>query len=385
VSSLVETGLWVFKRAEHEWLRIAAVVAPDRAKLRTLGRLAGFDWWYLWNTSGLHQLDGVISWRCLDGRVADVVPEDVRERCRGHLEATETRNRRWWASVVAPAVSALEAAGVRWVTSSGLAQYLPLRMSEGIFPRGWDDFDVFMPAQCHRDACRALEATGFALDYVMNQDLNPVYKAENGMRVEIIGLPPEHPDLAYWWWHHRPEFYAGRVLREVEGLPVWTPAPEWMVALMAYRTYVSFCRNAAPLPLWGLARLWAWRQWAGEAWDEAEFVRAIRLAAEVGFEATAHLPSVTWGRGILFILDVASRVYGPLVPDELRDMLSGPFYFLRSTRNRREQAGEGEGAHVLCTIDQWPSDEAVIFDVGYNRGLEAKVASKLWRRVTSAE
>jgi hypothetical protein len=273
-------------------------------------------------------------------------------------------------------VQALEAAGVVWVTNSGPVQYLPLGIP--FWPRTWDDFDVFVPAEHHHQARRALEAAGFVFAGLVCETLNPVYRLADGSGgLEIIGLPPEHPDLPGWAWHHRAEFYQDRLLREVRGLPMWTPRAEWMVALMAYRTYVSYCRQATPLPLWGLARLWAWRQWIGSDWDEAEFVRAIRLALEVDWPKTRHLPNVTWGRGILFSLEIASRLYGSLVPTELAGLLEGPFRFLVS------EPGEGHRGvtEEIMEIASWPSDEDVLFDLGRGRSSQVKLERGHWRRM----
>lgn len=366
----------MFSAPEKELLRLALTIAPDWPVMRGLiqGR---FDWEALRHTALSHQSDGVIAWRLTAPELAGMVPEAVRQDCARYLDSLDTHGRdEWWQQRVRPAVEALEAAGVTWVTNSGPVQYLPLGMS--FWPRIWDDFDVFVPAEDHHQTCRALESAGLVFNGLVCETLNPLYSWADGSKgVEIIGLPPEHEELPIWAWHHRPEFYEGRVLREVHGLPVWTPAPEWMVALMAYRTYVAYCRQATPLPLWGLARLWAWRQWIGDDWNEAEFVRSIRLAAEVGWPATRHLPNVTWARGILFTLEIASRVYGPLVPKDLTSLLEGPFYFLVS------EPGPGHRGvtEEIMEIARWPSDEEVIFDLGYSRSSQEKIQRAHWRRI----
>jgi hypothetical protein len=84
----------VFKGAEHEFLRMAALAQPDWEGIRSLIQ-EGISWEALEEVGARHQLDGVLSWRLLAPELGGTVPTAAQERRRSRLADLSTMKAPW--------------------------------------------------------------------------------------------------------------------------------------------------------------------------------------------------------------------------------------------------------------------------------------------------
>ena len=371
-----------FSTPEREWLRQAARVEPDWPAMTRIARTA-LDYGQLRHMALLHQLDGVVAWRLLDERMDGVVPNIVRDDCRQYLDWLNGVPRQHFADCLRPALAALDGAGITWVSTSGPIQYAPLGMFATAWPREWNDFDVLVPSAQYLEACRVLESVdGYHFAGKHGGDCEPIYRADGGFEITLMGVPDDahDPNAETRPFYDSPGLYADRLPIAVDDLTFWAPRPEWAVAVMAFRTFVGYGNQAQPLPLWGLARLRNWREFAAE-WVEDELATAIRNAAQVHYDLTPTYPSLNWGRHILWTLEMASRVYGVPFPDGFDDLLKSPLYIPSAggrvlVGDRRELLS----AYEVAADD----DEALLFDAS-RQNLDQRMSGGHWREAEASE
>ena len=261
---LPEPGLWVFKRAEHEFLRIAAMANPDWGALAALTHEPAFaagpggeaGWQYVMNRANEHQLGGVVRWRFLDEHLDGVCPDWVREEARGHLTELDA-GADAWKIPASRIIDRLNQSGIPWLLSGSLPCYALYRGLED-WPRQMDDIDIYIPSSLYREAQGALSEFGISAysplsPYLASPEIHP--DLPSPFFLEVLTYPSAYD---YSRDAIRGDAAMFRDIRTISvgGVDLPVPAPPAWVAMLAYRTYGAALEwEGNPLPLAALARI----------------------------------------------------------------------------------------------------------------------------------
>jgi len=355
----------IFPNPAHEFLRLAATSSPDRETLCALGR-AGLDWMYLWQLGFSHQLSGVVSWRMLDPRLSDDVPEVMKDAAQLHLNVL-LANRDLWLKSMAPVFAALNASGLSWITASGPVQYAPLGMPDDVWPRAFDHAHLHVPEEQHLEACRVISSAGAVeREHILGHPFT-LFDIEGF----ILGLGRHlDPQPASEIWERSPQLFTDRYQVVVQGTEMWTPSPEWMVCWLANHTGESYGPNACPLPLWGLARVQNWRTIPGYSFSVERMCEGIRAAIACSNKVG------NWGQEMLFGMQLTAQAYGFEIPDEFAPELAKAWVTPRCLAPEDHRPQDPD---VLLEIDKTHSAETILF-TKYTTGVANKEAAGLLRR-----
>jgi hypothetical protein len=345
-------------------------------------------------------LDGVLAWRLLDPQMDGIVPDDVRQKCRGDLEWLNANGRDPWLRNAAVIVEKMNALGVPWAMIGGPGQYAPLNMPADCWPRTWDDFDIHVDVSEAASISAVVAALGeeaLPLDPT-GPDAVPsrwVVKMPPGMEVDLF------TKLVYWDGDDDPWLpWKNAVTQTIHGLTFPMQEPLQYAMGLARNTWSSAWSQSARLPLWGLARLAAWTGQAGWSWERllsflAADVQRWRadLAANApkpGTEAVSEWQCCAYC--IAWVLDAADRVYriyppeireAGLLPPELR-----PRYPM--TMECFDVVGidweDPAGRQVrICEVGEYPGDEAMLFDYQAAESFATRQERGLWKALGPAK
>jgi len=354
----------ILSRPEYEFLRVAAT-PPDWEALRALGQQVT-DWNSLGRLSFSHQLEGVVAWRMLDARLAEVVPEATKEVAQSHLNEL-IANRDLWLRSAAPAFVALNASGLPWITASVPVQYAPLGLPDEVWPRVFDHAHIYVPEDQHLEACRVISGAGAVERERIPGHPFTLFDTEGF----ILGLGRYlDPQPASEIWERSPELFKDRHRVVMQGTEMWTPSPEWMVCWLANHTGESYGPNTCPLPLWGLARVWNWRNLPDYDFSVEKMAEGIRAAIACSNKVG------NWGQEMLFGMEMTRQVYGFEIPEEFAPELAKEWVTPRCVA---PQTHAPQDPDVVLEISKSWSAETVLFDK-YTSGVADKEAAGLLRR-----
>jgi len=370
----------VFERAEHEFLRIAAMVEPGWEKLRQLGQ-DDFDWQYLRETALLHQLDGVIAWRLLDTELNGVVPNTVRDGCRQYSDHLDQQGDLWrddWGKLR----DALENADIEYVQWGGIIPYAeyPLPM----WPRVISDIDIAVPGKQLASMREVLEIFGSIHFPSIEVDATVVLPGGTPVYCRCDSLDGE--------WACRSEAWVFENASDFTYLDIQTrvPSPSALLLQQALDTWSSVHNDAGPLPLHALSRqsnlanrvkeLAAVLDLASDEEDRrlasvrAENPRETELDQLWLESEVSAFNKATW------LMEIADEVYG--LPDEIMVPMRQfefdetiPFYAF------------GDRTFERCAWyrwKHWPGTESFMFEHRGTCNPEHYVNAGLWESVPGA-
>jgi len=254
-----------FARPEHEVLRLVAMTDPDWERLRSL-LSGGLDWDYMRQAALLHQLDGVLAWRCLDERLADACPEAVREDCEGYQQRLAEMNGDWPAEVEA-VLSRLQAYGVRYVVFRGPVTYALYGMGDA-WPRVLNHIDVVTHPDDYEAAASAAESMG--RDPAVRNWSAP-WQSVGGIGASffcsLFTIPPGYDYVHGECLWDRRFVESRRRCRLIGGVEAWVPEPSRHFAALAYSTLADLSFVPERLTVNNLARLHNLSRQEGFSWE----------------------------------------------------------------------------------------------------------------------
>jgi len=383
----------IFSTPEREFLRVAAIANPDWNLLRELGARVK-DWREVWSDGQLH---GVMCWRILDPQMDGIVPEEVREECRGHLEWLEESNRVYHEDCEV-FLGRLDSLNIPYVIMGGPPQYAYLGLNT--WPRQWDDLDILFPEALRVDLGKIVE------------ECNPVsiersipeggyYATTNkGTRFSIASYMPvdDYPWFGQTWGE---ELITTRTRVDFLGIPWWYLSPEMDVVSRSCISWWIMCDAGARLPLWSLARIANAAGTEGFAWEKVsatlrhdleERERLGNLLWEPRLEKSG---TITHGGDLsdtnapaqvsLWTLDLANRVYS-FLPTRVEDLISPyirrePLIITQEAVRKATRTNTDDWRPYLCEWVHWPGDEAFLFDCALIEGMRERVQAGIWRIV----
>lgn len=370
-----------FSTREREFLRLAALADPDWATMQVL-LSAGLDYESLKRDALAHQLDGVVAWRLLDERVAELVPASAREDCQRRLDWLAEYNRIYWEEVQG-FCAMLKERDIEHAVQGGPAQYAPLGID--VWPRTWGDADIAVristeaEMQAIADASGAVKVTRWSSDAWL-------LHFPGGTRIDLENTLPWFDGVKTTW----KEWQSPSINVSVFGVEIMIRELAQYVLYMASSTRRSMIHAAARLPLWGLARLanwiarpdWSWKEFGRLLNDEIVACDQVESEARHLWRPT-ELAEVSHVAGwALCSLEIADRVYGILPNDVTLDSLVPARRWRASILDVVGGPIPEYAEEYVCQFCEWvqyPGDEAFLFDYAEVEGLEARLKAGLWR------
>jgi hypothetical protein len=318
-------------------------------------------------------LDGVLAWRLLDPHLDGIVPEDVRQECRGHLEWLKEVGKPYWRESCEFA-ALLDHLGIQYVAIGGPGQYAPLGID--CWPRKWDDCDFDVHVESTADLERIAKASG-ATTVLRHSPGWWELALTGGTRISLASLLVSEHDAGESW---SPFDFPTRHVAILGG-EITVPSPVSYVFHMAASTAYAVLHNATQMPLWALARLRAWMD--DPEWDWHAFARLLKhdISWTAGYarsrpDLAPHLRNAA-AYCALWTLRMADRVYDVL-SGHSADSLITPHPLLDPCPEVTERDGEGYVLHVL-EWDNYPGDEAFLFNPAFRQGRAERVAAGVWK------
>ena len=381
--SLPEPDFRVFKRAEHEFLRIAARVTPRWERLCSLGQTPGFDWSYLRVTALAHQLDGIVAWRLLAEELDGTVPNIVRDDCQRYLDYIDGYGVTWredWELLR----SALEAANIEYVQWGGIIPYAEYVLPS--WPRMVSDIDLAVPGK-QLAAVRAVFAS-------LGPGRDIAY--DNDWVVEAI-LPGGTP--AHCWCDPTDQetacrnaswVFEGAQDLDYLGVRTRVPAPGVLLLQQALDTWSSVHNDAGPLPLNPLAYI---ANLAQRLTDD-DLALIGKVAEAEGQRITRQSPHISEEDRMWAAFDIGAVGRAAWIIERAYEVYELPAALLDAVGRYKPQeepafpVWDDYGTFSSYTWRRWsvwPGAEAFMFDHRGTRDPLFHVARGLWQEVPGFE
>jgi len=285
-----------FSDPQLEFIRVAATTNPDWDYLSTLlSSMPTTPVENLLGIAGRQQLDVVVAWRLLDPRL----PTSLRTKtlAEAYLQNKATLGTHY-IDDCNRFLTALAATDIPWVVPGGPMQYAPLGIDT--FPREWDDFDVLVPTARFTEVVTLASTLGaYHPPGADERDGNVTFQWPNGTYSDLWPRGDETNGL-----------FAERRRCDFLGVSWWIPGPAALVRQFARYTRGQVFGIGTHLPLWALARIALWITEASSTWNWTTFTDLLLRDVAPHSDLMAEYGSRDHVSLLLWVLDVADRVYG---------------------------------------------------------------------------
>lgn len=381
----------VFQRGEHEFLRLAALANPDWQALKDLAQ-GSLDWTYLREQALLHQLDGVVPWRCIAPELDGFVPELVQEESQGNLAHLDSA-RGAWVETASAVAERLREHNVTFYYWGFPTPYGLLGMDPDTWPRAGTslsftsspaDFDALVAAL--RSLARVVVMGGIWVSEV---------RMPNGMVVHADCLaPPEAATDEYSFTYSDGWMHLARP-KTVYGVELPILPAEAQIVRRAFEINRAI-ESPTPLSLGELAHIanliastpaFDWDQ-ALELLDQAaRHTKAVydHVAAQTDLETAPQLHRQmrelflqgSMPRRIVWLWEMVDRIYDVFPAERLAACWElvgeGPLVWRMNAEEVNLRSDVEHFKHVFARVDGWPDDEAALFDLRDRYSIDNRV------------
>ena len=389
----------IFSTNEREFLRLATMSNPDWGELRRLG-VESMSWGRLRHMAMLHQLDGLIAWRCIDPEVDGIVPEIFRQDCMKYLTYLEETNSVWVQSTRL-FIDLLTKMDIRYMVTGAPAIYPSYGTT--CWPRVFNHLDVLIHPDDVKKATELMVTLDWEPPDTSFSDL-PGKVMLSGIRINVRMLPLKSGvDHGCTPWNETSVEAAVKstLLGDIEAM---VPRSSDHFASRARSLLLSFAWVPERLTVNKLAEIWHLQRdkdfdWNG-MWDAgwssfdasdnssstaaldrttAELTSVLNVPTEklVGKESGfSHARYIAWA-----ILQV-SRVYDIPVESVERSMKvlsEGPVLFLTLDPNDEPAEWFPTPRRLVCMFGKDVTTEDLLFNQIEPASVQSRLSSGLWR------